>query len=80
MLFRSLGFLPAFVLPWVMGNLMDSVDLPTSANWQYSASAYSTAFALLFAVLVAALIGSAFIARRVATARARPAPASGATE
>ena len=75
---NGLGFLPAFILPWLMGNLMDAVDRPASADWSYSAAAYSDAFALLFAVLVAGLIGSALIARRMATRPGRPAPARGA--
>jgi predicted MFS family arabinose efflux permease len=59
---NALGFIPAFVLPWLMGALMDGVDQPTSPAWQYSADAYSAAFAVTALALAAGLVGSGLVA------------------
>jgi len=50
---NMLGFFPAFVLPWLMGIIMDAVDRPTSPAWQYSQAAYDLAFWLTVASLAA---------------------------
>ena len=70
-LLNGLSFLPAFVIPWMMGMLMDRVDQPTSPNWTYSPEAYYVAFGFGTATLALALLGSAALflrARRSAKA------------
>jgi MFS family permease len=58
---NGLGFLPAFVLPWLMGLLMDARDRPPSPNWHYTPDAYALAFGLAGAALVVGLLGAALI-------------------
>lgn len=66
---NGLGFLPAFVLPWLMGLLMDARDRPPSPAWHYSPDAYALAFGLAGAALVVGLVGAGLVklvlARRV---------------
>lgn len=59
---NGLGFVPAFVLPWLMGGLMDSFDHPSSPAWVYSAGAYSVAFGVSFAALTSGLLASFLLA------------------
>ena len=70
---NGLGFLPAFVLPWVMGGLMDAVDHPTSPDWRYSTDAYQLAFSLTAVALAAALVTAGLISARTRGYRRRPA-------
>jgi MFS transporter, ACS family, tartrate transporter len=58
---NGLGFLPAFVLPWLMGLLMDAHDRPPSPAWHYSPGAYALAFGLAGAALAAGLVGSGLV-------------------
>ena len=66
---NGLGFVPAFILPWVMGGLMDVVDRPTSPAWQYSPAAYYLAFGLTAAALSAGLLGSGLLSLRARASR-----------
>ena len=63
---NGLGFLPAFVLPWLMGLLMDFHDQPASPAWHYSQGAYTLAFGLAAAALASGLIGAVLVRVRVA--------------
>jgi sugar phosphate permease len=58
-LLNGLTFLPAFVIPWMMGLLMDSHDRPTSPDWVYSAGAYHLAFGVGAATEALALAAAA---------------------
>jgi sugar phosphate permease len=71
---NSLGFIPAFVYPWMMGVIMDVVDQPPAVDWTYSPAAYRAAFLLVDAGIVVGL-GGAFLLHRHRGARetrARP--------
>jgi predicted MFS family arabinose efflux permease len=62
---NGLTFLPAFVMPWLMGGVMDLVDRPTAADWQYSPQAFHSAFALGAGVIALALVAAAVLALRL---------------
>lgn len=61
---NGLGFVPAFVLPWVMGGLMDAYDRPTSPAWQYSPAAYYVAFGLTAVTVSVGLLGAGLCSLR----------------
>lgn len=54
---NGLGFLPAFVYPWLMGVAMDLVDGPTSPAWSYSAEAFRAGFLIVLAGAILGLLG-----------------------
>lgn len=64
-LLNGLSFLPAFVIPWIMGMVMDGLDQPASADWVYSPDAYYLAFAFGAATMAIALAASALLYLRI---------------
>ena len=77
-LVNGLSFLPAFVIPWMMGMVMDGLDRPTSSDWVYSPHAPHLAFGFGAATLAAALAASAILYARIRLKASRAAVAGGA--
>jgi MFS family permease len=58
---NGIGFLGAFVVPWLIGKVLDLVDRPTVADAVYSAAAYQAGWLVPAGAMVVGLAGAAVL-------------------
>jgi predicted MFS family arabinose efflux permease len=62
-LVNCLTFFPSFVVPWLMGIVLDLVDMPSTSDPLYSSAAFTSAWCVCASFLAVGLAGGASLAR-----------------